>query len=185
MLLCLQKKQVTKDMILSAAFKLLKKQGYESVNIKKLSKELGCSTQPIYLSFSGMDELRNELVPLAVKEFESRIKKYGNGKIRLYDMSYIYFAENEPNLFCFLFMRANAFLEIKRLLLPIINRSIKEFETVYNISCNKADLLHDGLWMHTHGIASMIATKFCDWDLEKVSKMLESCKRSFTEKYEA
>lgn len=41
------KKQITKDMILGAALKLLKEQGYDAVNIKQLSKELGCSTQPV------------------------------------------------------------------------------------------------------------------------------------------
>ena len=65
------KKQITKDMILGAALKLLKEQGYDAVNIKQLSKELGCSTQPVYLSFSGMEDLRKELLPLAAGEFET------------------------------------------------------------------------------------------------------------------
>ena len=179
------KKQVTKDMILSAALKLLKEQSYEAVNIKQLAKELGCSTQQIYLSFSGMRELRNELVPLAVLEFESRMKSDEDGVIRLYDMPYIYFAKNEPHLFCFLFMRANAFSEIKRILLPIIDKSVGELMETYQISHEEADLLHDHLWMHAHGIAAMVATKFCDWDMEKVQKMLSECKHTFTEKYEA
>ena len=46
------KKQVTKEMILNAALKLLQEQGYDAVNLRQLAKELGCSTQPVYLSFS-------------------------------------------------------------------------------------------------------------------------------------
>lgn len=57
------KKQVPKEKILAAALELLKTQGYEAVNIKQLSKALGCSTQPVYLSFSGMDELRGGIRP--------------------------------------------------------------------------------------------------------------------------
>lgn len=68
------KKQITKDMILTAALKLLKQDGFEAVTIKGLAKELKCSTQPIYLSFTGMDELRNELIPLAIKDFEDTMK---------------------------------------------------------------------------------------------------------------
>ena len=97
------KKQVPKEKILSAALKLLREQGYEAVNIKQLSKALGCSTQPIYLSFSGMEELRGELTPLAVAEFERYMGK--DGVIRLYSMTYIRFAKEEPRLFRFLFMR--------------------------------------------------------------------------------
>ncbi len=179
------KKQITKDMILKAALKLLREQGFEAVNIKALAKELKCSTQPVYLSFKGMDELRGELISLAVKEFENIMKKGSkDGVIRLYDMEYIHFAKDEPKLFCFLFMRANAFEEIKRSLYPIMEKSVAELMEFYNISHDEADYLHDNLWMHTHGIASMIATDFCDWDMDKVSHMLEECKCAFTREYE-
>lgn len=170
------KKQITREMILNAALKLLKERGFEAVNIKELAKELKCSTQPVYLSFTSMDELRNALIPMAVAEL--------GDIIRLYDIEYINFAKNEPQLFCFLFMRANAFAEIKRTLLPIIERSITELMNTYHISHEEADYLHDQLWMHAHGIASMIATDFCDWDMEKVAHMLAECKAAFTRKYE-
>ena len=173
-------------MILTSALKLLREQDYEAVNIKQLAADLGCSTQPIYLSFSGMDELRAELIPLAVKAFEDAMKsESADGVIRLYDMSYINFAKEEPHLFCFLFMRKGAFTETKKSLLPMIEEATKELMTVYQIGHEEADLLHDQLWMHAHGIASMIATDFCDWNMEKVSRMLVDCKDAFTKKYEA
>ena len=180
------KKQVPKEKILSASLKLLKEQGYEGVNIKQISNALGCSTQPIYLSFSGMDELRRELIPLAVAEFE-RYMKVGSedGVICLYGMRYICFAKEEPCLFRFLFMRPNAFLEIKQALLAMIECSIEKLMNAYHIDHGDADMLHDQMWMHAHGIASMIATDFCDWDMAKVERMLAACKRAFTEKYEA
>ena len=180
------KKQITKDMILHAALKLLEEQGYEAVNIKQLAEELGCSTQPIYLSFSGMEDLRNALIPLAVREFETHMKNSSkDGAVHLYDMNYIHFAKAEPRLFCFLFMRSNAFSEIKQALLPIIECSLEELMRTYSIGREEADILHDQLWMHAHGIASMIATNFCSWNMEKVCRMLADCKRAFTEKYEA
>lgn len=179
------KKQITKEKILNAALELLKRDGTDAVNIKALAKELHCSTQPVYLSFEGMDELRKSLVPLAVHEFEEHIKKKSeDGKVRLYGMEYIDFAQKEPNLFRFLFMRSNAFEEMKQMLLSIIEPSIQELMKKYDITYEKADYLHDHLWMHTHGIASMIATDFCDWDMEKVKYMLKECEKAFTKKYE-
>lgn len=179
------RKQITKDRILNAALKLLREQGYEAVNIGQLARELGCSTQPVYLSFSGMEELREQLIPLAAAEFEEQMKSgSGDGVVRLYDISYIRFAKREPHLFCFLFMRANAFSEIRRVLLPIIERSMQELMGRYHIGHDEADILHDQLWMHAHGIAAMVATAFCDWDMEKAGRMLAECRRTFTEKYE-
>lgn len=180
------KKQVTKEMILNSALKVLKEQGYEAINIKILAKELNCSTQPIYLSFDGMDDLRNELISSAVDEFKNIMRKNSeDGVIRLYGMSYVSFAKKEPHLFSFLFMRANSFSEIKRILLPIIDQSVDELAKNYCIKREEADVLHDQLWMHSHGIASMVATEFCDWNMEKVNMMLVSCLRAFTEEYGA
>lgn len=179
------KKQITKDMILTSALKLLKQSGLEAVNIKALASNLNCSTQPVYLSFRSMDELRTELIPFAVKEFEDYLKAQSkDGQARLYDMEYISFARQEPKLFCFLFMRPNAFAEMKRVLLPIIEESISILMETYGISHEEADFLHDQLWMHAHGIASMIATDFCDWNMEKAEKMLAESKKAFTWKYE-
>lgn len=180
------KKQITKEMILSAALKLLREQGYDAVNLKQLANGLGCSTQPVYLSFSGMEELRGELTPLAVAEFERYMKSDSeDGVVCLYGMRYITFAKEEPHLFRFLFMRPNAFLEIKQALLAMIERPIENLMAAYHIGHEEADILHDQLWMHAHGIASMVATDFCDWNMDKVERMLAECKRAFTQKYEA
>lgn len=179
------KKQVTKEKILDAAMKLLKRRGLDAVTIKELAKELQCSTQPVYLSFTGMDALREELIPLAVRELEESMKEESaDGLVRLFGMEYIRFAKKEPQLFRFLFMRPNAFAEIKRMLLPIMEQTIKKLMETYQISHEEADTLHDHLWMHAHGIAAMIATDFCDWDMEKVSRMLLECQKAFTAEYE-
>lgn len=179
------KKLITKEMILGAALKLLEQKGFEAVTVKSLAAELGCSTQPVYLSFSGMEELRKELIPISVTEFEKIMRAESKkDRICLYGMEYIQLAKREPHLFRFLFMRSHAYEETKRMLYPSIETSIEELMHTYRISHEEADRLHDHLWMHTHGIAAMIATDFCDWNLEKVEEMLEVCKAAFTEKYE-
>ena len=179
------KKQITREMILRAALKLLREEGYDAVNLKQLADALGCSTQPVYLSFSGMEELRKALVPLAVAAFAEYMRADSeDGIVCLYGMRYISFSKEEPCLFRFLFMRPNAFSEIRQTLLPMIEQSIESLMRTYQICHEEADILHDQLWMHAHGIASMIATDFCDWNMEKVERMLADCKRVFTEKYE-
>lgn len=81
------KKQVTKEMILGAALRVLMEGGTEAVNVKSLAAELGCSTQPIYLSFDNMDALRKELIPTAVNKFvELMQKECGSARVHLYGM---------------------------------------------------------------------------------------------------
>lgn len=180
------KKQITKEKILSAAMDILKREGMDAVNVKSLAKELDCSTQPIYLSFSGMDELRAELASAAVREFEQIIEEKTKGKPAcLYGMDYILFAQEEPELFHFLFMRNHAFDEIKEVLKPVIEQSVQVLMKQYSIDHDEAEYFHDQLWVYAHGIASMIATGFCDWDMKKVEGMLGECRTYLGGKYEA
>lgn len=56
-----RKVQVQKEDILSTAFEMLKEEGAEALNISKIAKKMGTSTQPISWQFGGMDGLRAEL----------------------------------------------------------------------------------------------------------------------------
>ena len=95
------KKQVTKEMILGAALRVLMEGGTEAVNVKSLAAELGCSTQPIYLSFDNMDALRKELIPTAVNKFvELMQKECGSTRVHLYGIEY--------NNFCNLHFRSGS-----------------------------------------------------------------------------
>ena len=163
---------------------LLRKGGIEAVNVKMLARELNCSTQPIYLSFPGMNELRTELTAKAVEFFMQKMKCTDTSNPDLFGMSYIHFAMTEKELFRYLFMRPNALSEIRGALVPMMEHSIAELMAKYHIDHVEADYLHDQLWMHTHGIASMIATDFCVWDPGKIADMLTECRICFTRKYE-
>lgn len=176
------KKQITKEMILSTALEMLRLGGMEAVNVKALAKQLNCSTQPIYLSFDNMDALRAELSSLAVDTFLKKMECDG-GTANLYGMAYIKFAHEEKALFRYLFMRQNAFSELREALAPIIDGSISQIMEQYHIEQEEAHHFHDQLWVHTHGIASMIATDFCDWNMDKVQKMLAECRQYLSRKY--
>ena len=178
------KKQITREMILSTALEMLRAGGMEAVNIKALAKQLNCSTQPIYLSFDRMDALRAELSSLAVETFSKKMECDG-GTANLYGMAYIKFAQEEKELFRYLFMRQNAYAELREALLPIMHVSISRLMEQYHIGQEEAHHFHDQLWVHTHGIASMIATGFCDWNMDKVEKMLAECEQYLSRKYEA
>ena len=73
-------------------------------------------------------------------------------------------------------MRTNAFEEMKSALKPVMER--------YRIGHEEAHHFHDQLWMHTHGIAAMAATSYCDWDMEKVKRMLAECETYLSRKYQ-
>lgn len=109
------KKQITKK--LNTALKLLKEQGVRCSKHRAARQRNGLFHAACLAVFSRMEKLRQKLIPLAVAEFESYMKSGSeNGAVCLYGMRYIFFAREESRLFCFLFMRPNAFSEIKQTL---------------------------------------------------------------------
>jgi AcrR family transcriptional regulator len=178
-------KKVTREMILTAAMGLLREGGIRAVKVKALAKKLKCSTQPIYLSFHSMDELRSELTAQAVLYFTRELEQPDTSTCELFGMPYVRFAMEEKELFKYLFMRPNSLSEIKEALEPMIERSISDLMARYHISHAKADYLHDQLWMHAHGIASMVATDFCVWNTQKIAGMLTDGRVCFTREFEA
>lgn len=61
-------------------------------------------------------------------------------------------------------MRKNAFVGIRQALL-MIEEAFTELMNLHHIYCEKSNRFHNQLWMYAHGIASMVATNFCDWDI--------------------
>lgn len=54
-------KKYTRDIILKAAYELSKEIGLESLSMRKIANEVGCSVMPLYESFSSKKELIDAL----------------------------------------------------------------------------------------------------------------------------
>lgn len=169
------KKKVPKEAILAAAYTILRNKGIESVNARSLAKALNCSTQPIYLSFKGMDELREALYPLAENVHQEYIRKelerseyppYKAG-----GMAYIRFAKEEKHLFKFLFMRERSKDQVddeKKYL----DETVRSISSQTGMDLETAYQFHLEMWVFGHGIATMLITSYFDLDMEAVSEML-------------
>ena len=100
------KNKITREMILEAAFEIIREQGYESLNARSIAERLGCSTQPILYHFKTMAEIRDAVYEAADKFHTDRIM---SGMERADDpflgigLAYIRFGRDEKNLFRFLF----------------------------------------------------------------------------------
>ena len=117
-----RKTQVSKEVILDAALKMLIRDGYSAINIKTLSKEIGCSTQPLVWHFENMDGLRKALADYALMYVNKKMgSSSADGSIAIFEQvgrTYINMALNEPNLFQFVFL--NGCISFSKLLSPEI-----------------------------------------------------------------
>ena len=99
--------KIPKEAILENALNVLRRDGYENVNIKSVAKEIGCSTQPISWHFGNMEGLRRELSEYARKvavEIITTVSAKGIDGFLELGVNYIKLAIDDKNLFRYIFM---------------------------------------------------------------------------------
>ena len=168
------KKQITKQTILNSAYELVRRGGVDALNMRAVADMCKCSTQPIYLSFRGADELRAAVLQKTCETFDAFIEReISAGKYPEYKavgMGYIRFAVEEPELFKFLFMRKRENEE--EFEKNSFDKSTFLIMKNYGLYKDDAFKLHAEMWIFVHGIATMFATGYLDWDWDTVSDMV-------------
>lgn len=155
-------KKVTKEDIVNAAFEVMRDGGFGSVNARSVAKKLGCSTQPIYLSFQSMDELKSELTQHAMdahtEKILASIRESRTSRIRYldYGIGFIRFAEQEKELFRWLYLSGGqAGYQMSDIHLPDIIRTISEdFGYIEEV----AQHFHEDMIYYSYGIAILLNT---------------------------
>lgn len=169
------KVMVTKERIIQGAMNIVRKNGINSLNARAIAKELNCSTQPIFSNYSSMDELKKDVIASAKSLYDKYIEEGFNDpnypKYKSSGISYIKFAKEEKELFKLLFMRdrSNEKIEDDK---SSLNDIINIISYNLGISYDDAYNFHISMWIYTHGIATMIATSYLDWDWDTIDKML-------------
>ena len=167
------KKLIPREKILQAAFEMTRKEGSESLSVRSIAKACNCSTQPIYLSFTGIDEIKDEVYKMTMNYFYKYMlniiarKEYPEYKA--IGMAYVKFAHDESELFKFVFMTKP---RIKYGSIDAsFEKSIEVIKKGMKISEEAARKLHTEMWIFGHGIATMYITNYIDFDFDTVSGM--------------
>lgn len=95
------KQRITKEMIVDAAFALVRESGPEALTVGAIAARLGCSVQPIYSYCRNMDGLRREVAARAGKELRAHLAASldPSDLFRSTGQAYLQFARCEPQLF--------------------------------------------------------------------------------------
>ena len=99
--------KITKQDILEVAFRILKDENMMAITARRLAKELGCSTHPVYQCFKSMDDLYGDLRKMVGRYFKSKVEE--NMKESEYPwlelgVSYVQMAYREKNIYRFLYV---------------------------------------------------------------------------------
>ena len=178
--------KTTKEDIINAAVRIVRKEGADALNARNIASALNCSTQPVFSNFATMEELRFAVVQKAnilCKEYMTQEIESGSFPIyKAIGMAYIRFAKEEKELFKLLYMRDRSDEAA-----PEKTNVDTEIEAIVRnntgLDSTQATLFHLEMWACVHGIATMFATGFLDLDWELVSKMLTDSYQGLRKQY--
>ena len=154
--------RISKDMILDAAFEIVRQDGMEKLSNRELAKKLKCSIRPIYYQFENVEEMQKELyIKIEQYFYEFLLDNMVEGipQYKQIGINYIRFAKREKQLFQTLFMNStgltpDAFVSKD-------GEDYKEIEKLIKISTNLKEEeikdFHTKMWIFCHGIATLVA----------------------------
>lgn len=160
-----RKTQVSKDVILQAALEMLIRDGYSAINIKTLSKEIGCSTQPLVWHFENMEGLRKALSEYALNYANEKMCPSAPNGVEAFEQvgeAFIHIAVAEPNLFRFLYLEGYSGSPAENFDAIVADEDnvelIKYISDSMDISVDSAERYLQNTIIYTYGIAALSAT---------------------------
>ncbi len=172
------KAKFTKEEIVQAAFHIVRTEGLEALTSRALGTHLGSSARPIFTVFQSMDEVQDAVIEAAKALYKEYVQQglAWEHPFKGVGTQYILFSIQEPKLFQLLFMREQPQIPDFSGVLPLIEESYGEIllsiQKDYGIDQFFAEKLYHHLWIYTHGIATLCASKMCRFTSEEISNMI-------------
>lgn len=177
----------TRAEIIEAALRITRRAGLSGLTARSLAAELGCSVKPIFGLFRNMEQVQQEVRAAADARYQAAIREaMSDGRYPPYKasgMAYIRFAREEKELFKLLFMcdrSGQTIGEDRDAIRPILAVIQKNLGVDEDTAC----LFHLEMWLYVHGIATMLATSYLDWDEEFISKVVTDAYEGLRRRYE-
>ena len=180
------KAKFTREAMITAAVELVQADGPQALTARALGARLGTSSSPIFSMFESMDEVQQEVLKAAGVKFQTFVQQAMTDSphppYKAIGMAYIRFAREETQLFKLLFMRDRTHeavgddREALRPLLAMLQKNL-------GLTEDEAFRFHLAMWLFVHGMATMIATSYLEWDETFISQVLtdsfEGLKKQF------
>ena len=170
------KTRITEDMIIQAAVRVARRDGYEQINARTVARELGCSTQPVMYHFSTIDSLKRAAFARADQlhgEYLMRVSP-GVDPVLSIGLQYIRFAVEEPQLFRFLFQ--SGFVQENSLMDMIRSEALEPVLAVMResagLDAEQTRAVFLTVAMFAHGYASIIANNGLTFDETLIAEHL-------------
>ena len=172
-----RKKEIDKQRILDAAYKLAVRGGIESLTARNIAKAVNCSTKPIYLEFENMQDLRNQVLARISDELKSNTLQQnftGEPLIDL-DLSYLYFAKEHVDLFRAMFVDGK--FGNQMIVDTLMGLGIEKFKQQFDAEQYSDERLKHIVianWIAATGLATLLINKMANFTQAQMVSVLKA-----------
>lgn len=169
------KMMFTREDVIKATYEIVKKEGIEKVNARRIATELKSSVHPIFNHFKDMEELKKVIHEKIYRKYQEYMLS-GEDEEKAYKkmgLSYIKFAKDYPEFFKILFMKKTK-LDAENFVMAdkVGDNVIKAGQKLTGLSFEEQKKFHVKVWILTHGIACLVATNTINISNEEIDKLL-------------
>ena len=172
-----RKKEISRDKILDVAYKMAVKDGIEGLTARSIAKTGHFSTQPLYLEFNNMNDLREQVLKRISNDLRTKTlqQSYTGDALIDLDLSYIEFAQKHVNLVRAMFVDGK--FGSKVISDTLMDLGTEKFKEQYPDTQYDEDRVHDIVianWISTTGMAALVVNEIATFNQTQIINVLNA-----------
>lgn len=172
----MRRKVYTKDQILKAAHEVVLESGFEKFTARNVAKKMGISTQPIYLEFKNMEDLKRTLLQKIQTDLTRKFMSQPITGDLIVDapVHYVEFALKKPRLFKALFVDPKGGGPIMyEYSVEFYKELSKQSRRFGKLPKEDYELLHLEAWVVVNGLITMLLAGIIKLTREELIELVQ------------
>ena len=172
----MRRKVYTKDQILKAAHEVVLESGFEKFTARNVAKKMGISTQPIYLEFKNMEDLKRTLLQKIETDLTRKFMSQPITGDLIVDapVHYVEFALKKPKLFKALFVDPKGGGPIMyEYSVEFYKELSKQSRRFGKLPKEDFELLHLEAWIVVNGLITMLLAGIITLTREELIELVQ------------
>lgn len=171
-----RRKVYTKDQILKASHNIILREGFSGITARNVADKMGISTQPIYLEFKNMEDLKVSLLLQIYGELENHYYSRQATGDPVIDMglNVVELAKKDRRLFMYLYIDSHGYGDmLRKLSYEKLEKQTQLSEKYQELSEEILADIYEKIWITAAGIATLLATDAIMMTDQEISEALK------------
>ena len=176
-----RKKSITDTQILDMAYQIVIESGFKVFTARNIARHLNCSTQPIYLEFNSMGELKKAVMMRLRKDLKKQLgQRYTSDPLVDLGLAFADFVVAQPVLYHAVFVQAHFGVdEIRDFLDQQADSVLIDYQPIAALNETQRRDMFKALWIVATGLGNLAASGIVTLTDDQRSEMLSAVLQDF------